>query len=181
MEIIFEGKSNLYAVQENIENILKDVLDTVGLPQGAVPMVENLTCRIVFKNEDNFKYLTVVREIDGEDVPEMFTYKAVFNDEGELMRAVNNEKESFYDLATINRLLGKEHTYEEITSNYSEDELEIIDGFSAEGSGRVLDSKLYKVKGKDTGLIRYFVDGKLITESDVKAEFFEELYSKEEK
>lgn len=178
MEIIFEGKSKVNDVQKHLESILSDVLAKVGLPNGAEPMVENLTCRIVFKNGDDFKYLTIIREIDDEDVPEMFTYKAVFNDNGDLLRAVNNENESFYDIQTIRKLLNKEQIYEEIESGYSDDVLEIIDGFSTESDGRFLDSRLYKVKGMGTGLIRYYVDGKLVTESDVKPEFFEEVLGK---
>lgn len=160
MIIKFNGSMDLAQLKTNIETIVDDIIRRAGL-EGRNIAIKDAQVGILFNTDDTPQYLTVTH--DG--VPEIFEVNVKLNDEGEIDRTLDNEKESFHDDYT--RAVANGETspiVEEIESVFNDEDLEQVDSIDAGDLKEVH----YNVKDTDDVVVRYYRDDLLVGEALVK-------------
>lgn len=168
MKIQFKGKFNSpEKMNRAMAVVLSDLTDRLGVPEEAEMAIEDLQFKAVFKINGQDQYISVPREVQGETIHEIFTVDVTLDDDGAVIKQVDNEEESFYDGYTMAQALGKDYDYQTIESGYIDSDLEEIERIEPEESNVL--AVRYKLLAEDeTEVIRYYKTGNLVFEEEIK-------------
>lgn len=151
---------NTEQLLKNIETLVNEVLVRAGM-EAKDFAIRDAQVGVLFNVDEEPQYLTVVH--DGQ--PEIFTVNVKLDDNGEIDRTLDNEKESLNDEYTkaVNR--GEESPItKEIESVFNDADLEedkVVDAGD-------LKEIHYKLKGSDDAVVRYYRNDTLVGEALLK-------------
>lgn len=163
MRLAFKGKCTTRQLSRHINKLVSDVIERAELNPEIEVILENPELNIIFKNGEDEAYLTVPREVNGQEVMEIFTVAVPLDEKGKIKASVDNEEESLVDEKTLAEANGLEYEYKEIVSEYADDSLELLEVFGGETEDDAK-SVRYKVKGTNLEVLQFFKGDKLVAE-----------------
>lgn len=168
MKIQFKGKfSSPEKMNRAMAVVLSDLMDRLGVPKEAEMAIQDLQFKAVFNINGQDKYISVPREVQSETIYEIFTVDVALDEDGAVIKQVDNEDESFYDGYTMAQALGKDYDYQTIESGYADSDLEEIERIEPDESD-VLAVRYNLLTEDGTEVIRYYKAGNLIFEEVIK-------------
>lgn len=169
MKVQFKGKFDKPAKMDRAMSVvLSDLFDRLGVPEGAEMAIEDLQFKVVLTIDGQEQYVSVPREVEGETIHEIFTVEVQLDENGHVVKKVDNEEESFFDGFTMAQALGKEYKYEVIESGYNDADLEEVGSINPEGTDvRGIRYKLLTEEG--TEIFRYYKADNLVFEEEIKS------------
>lgn len=147
-------------VSKTIKEVVSTILDRVELPQDTKYKVKDFKCDIVFTIDGEEQLITV----NHNGAMEVFTVAIGLDKKGNIDISKDNEKNTFVDKYVRHELLGESLSYEVIESSYADEDLTLIDSQEADG----VKECIYEIKGSTNTLIRYYKDGNLHGEVEMK-------------
>lgn len=169
MKVIVNGKIKEQGrVEDLVAEIIANMAKRIGVPDGTEVAVEGLEFKVIFIADGQEQYATVPREVNGETLNEIFTVVVHLDENGNVVQAEDNEKESFYDGYTLAQSVGQEYNYEGTESKYQNDELEVIESLGENTSTDVMAVK-YKVKANpEIEVVRHYKGDLLVAEYEYR-------------
>lgn len=169
MKVFINGKIR---EQGRVEEIMAEIINNMSakmeVPEGTEIAIEGLEFKVVFNINGQETYATVPRNINGDEVNEIFMVSVQLDEEGNIIQAEDNEEESFYDGYTLAKSVGKEYQYTGTESKYSNDELEIVESIGDNTDIDVMAVR-YKVKADpETEVVRHYKGDLLVSEYEYK-------------
>ena len=68
MKLVFKGKCSANQLSKRITEVVADIVDRTGITEDAKIIIENAELNVIFKVGNEESYLTVPREINGQEV-----------------------------------------------------------------------------------------------------------------
>lgn len=170
MKLVFKGKCSANQLSKRITEVVADIVARTGITEDAKIIIENAELNVIFKVGNEESYLTVPREINGQEVQDIFTVTVPLTEKGTIKATLDNEEESLVDDKTLAEANGIEYEYSEIESDYEESELIYIDTFGDD----VAKSVRYSIVGTELELIRFYKGEKLVGEQIVDPALMDE-------
>lgn len=155
MKIILDGKTTINKLPTILRDVVTDIKEKAGVPDAPVKIER---AEIVFTAMINGEpqYFTV----DHEGLKELFTVAVKLDEKGNIIKAVNNENESFLDEYTRAMAKGETKEYKVIESIFKDEELETV----RVNDGGDIQEIIYRHKEKGDTVVRYFKNGDLVGE-----------------
>lgn len=171
-----QGQADPKLMYENTTKVVADLLGRLEVPKDTKLFIEDLSFKVAFEINGQLQYASITRDINGEQVPEIFQVAVKLDEDGNIVYVGDNEEESFYDGYTLAQAVGQEYEYDGIESLYSNEDLEVISYLeSSEDDYKKVMAVTYKIKGDDDfSLIRYYKGEKIVVEKLVSNEINEE-------
>lgn len=163
MIIKFNGSMTVDQLSTHIKQITSDIQKRAGIDRCDIS-VKDVQVGVLFHTQagEEPQYLTITHD----DVPEVFQVNVKLDDNGNIVRSVDNEKESFYDDYTRAINKGEDSPcITEIESVFMDEDLEQLDVVDA---GDLKEIR-YSVKDSDDIVIRYYRNGILVGEAFLKS------------
>lgn len=157
MIIKFYGEMTLQQLGCHLYEVIRDISKRadLGIDANGVK-VRDIQLGAVFNINGEHQYLTV----DHDGLNEIFQVNVQLDKDGEIKKAVDNEKESFLDEYSKAVAKGEEKEYSVIESVYDSADLIQID----ELNGGDIVEKTFKHAVTEETVIQYYKNGKLIGE-----------------
>jgi hypothetical protein len=162
----YNGTQKVTQVQANLQKVIKDMRKRCGIPREAEVRVEQLECKVQFKVDDKWVYVSAVHtKEDGTGTyEEMLTVDIKLNQQGKPITTVDTEYHPIID-ETMQKILDGTYSYGEIVSEYKEGELTVIDEIKG-GDVKAVRYDIAEVP--ELELVQYFKEGKLVFEMEIK-------------
>lgn len=161
MKIILDGKTTITKLPKLLKEIIKEVQNKVGVEKAPVK-IEKAEIVATFKVNGEPQYVTVVHD----DLPELFTVAVKLDDNGNIEKSVDNEKETFLDDYSRAVAKGELTNYEEIQPSFKDEELEEI---RTNDGGDIKESLFRHIETGNT-VVRYYKNDKLVGEAGFETE-----------
>lgn len=125
MIIKLNGETTLDKLPQIIRDIVKDIEGRAGLDSTDIK-IKDTQLGILFSVDNESKYITV----DHDGLPEIFQVQVQLDEQGNVVKSVDNEKETFLDDYSRSVAMGTEAPCQvEIESVYQEKDIRIFDTF----------------------------------------------------
>lgn len=161
MIIKFNGETSINKLGRLIQEVAEIIQEKAGLEKGTKIKVKDCQIGVLFEVNGEMNYLNV----EHEGIKEIFQVNVELDKKGNIVKAVDNEEESFQDNYTRSVLKGlKSPAVGEIESVFNDEDLEFV----SEINGGDLVEKTYNHKVTKEVVIRYYRNGILIGELGFK-------------
>ena len=161
MIIKFSGETSINKLGKLIEEVVENIQKRAGLDSASKIKVKDCQIGVMFEVDGEMNFLDV--EHDG--IKEIFQVNVALNEEGNIVKAVDNEEESFQDEYTRTVLKGLESpNVKEILSVYNDEDLKLVN--KVDGGDLVEKTYNHKVTGEC--VLRYYRNGILVGEMGYK-------------
>lgn len=161
MIIKLNGETSINKLGKIIQEVAGDIQERAGLEKGTKLKVKDAQIGVMFEVNGELNYLSV----EHEGIKEIFQVNVQLDSKGNIVKAVDNEEETFQDEYTRNILKGIESPItEEIESVFDDADLIIIDSVN----GGDLVEKTYRNTKTNEIVKRYYRNDVLVGEMGYK-------------
>jgi len=155
MKIILDGKTTITKLPKVLKEAVSEVQARIGVDNAPVK-IDRAEIVLAFKVNGEEQYATVVHE----GVQELFTVAIKLDEKGNVVKAVDNENESFLDDYSRAVAKGETKEYEVIESVFKDEELELV----RTNDGGDIQEIIYRHKVSGDTVVRYIKNGELVGE-----------------
>lgn len=159
MRIQTKGKTSITKVSKLIKEIVTETLAKANLDTEIKFKIEDFACDIVFNIDGQEQKMTV----NHNGLDEIFTMGVNLDAKGNIDKTADNLDRSFIDPYVRQEMTGEPISFEIIESVYNDDELEHL----ATNEGMGVQEIMYRLKGTDKQIVRYYKDSNLIGELEL--------------
>jgi hypothetical protein len=147
-----------------VSEIITNMSKRIGVPEGTEVAIEALEFKVVFFMNGEENYATVPRTVNGKETNEMFMVNVKLDEDGMVIKASDNEAESYYDGFSLARAMGEEYDYSGVESEYNNDQLDLIESLGENSETDVMAVRYKVIANPATEVVRHYKGDLLVAE-----------------